>query len=528
MGHDSETPGSLLSARIGWASLFAVVLGGIWLRVSIAADPLWLDELHTAWCVDGDWVDVAPRARMGNQSPLYFWIVWGLQSLFGPGALSLRLFSLCCGIGLLLGATHLVYRETRSQVAAFLVAFLIAFDTSMVFYSTEARPYAAVELMGLLQVVMFWRTLKAFSWARAAALSVVSAILFYLHYTAATLGVAELLFLCVVAIWRPAFLFFERSASTTVIRWLVIGMATALLCLPAVPHLWALMGDKDQWLAVSSAKGVGWLLVERVLLYGLPAMLILGIWVTAKRRPGNGSGEFLVLVCTWAVVPFLVVILASILNLAPLALERYVQVSAVAFPLLIALAVGSLSGTGGVPTRFVRWLQTLGCGLIIAISIGTHPVLWQPVVRGRLPVLRNEDWQSVVGGVNESGGADRAAGAKLIPVIVFSNLLEDTRAHENDEEEFQRYLLFPVSGIYKIDPTRFELSAGPTLGAAPFTERQLAHIRLVKRAFVIIRARPEDVGYIATFLLERLPKGARLKKYSGSGNQVVLLSVEWG
>ncbi|MEZ6075018.1 MAG: hypothetical protein R3C56_04880 [Pirellulaceae bacterium] len=48
-----------------------------------ATESLWLDELHTSWVVAGPWSDVASRARQGNQSPLFFWVLGGLTKTLG-------------------------------------------------------------------------------------------------------------------------------------------------------------------------------------------------------------------------------------------------------------------------------------------------------------------------------------------------------------------------------------------------------------------------------------------------------------
>src|SRR5690606_37157792 len=86
-----------------WQDGFWIVLLlglAAWLRAASLFEPLWLDELHTAWIVAGDLQDVAPRAMVGNQSPLIYWPWWGWAQLFGITPVTLRLPLLATGLAL--------------------------------------------------------------------------------------------------------------------------------------------------------------------------------------------------------------------------------------------------------------------------------------------------------------------------------------------------------------------------------------------------------------------------------------------
>src|SRR3954464_10090950 len=95
-----------------WPFLAAVGISlvGAALRIQPLSESLWLDELHTAWCAVGPLDDVARRAAIGNQSPLYFWLEWFLVGILGPSEFSLRLLSIAAG-SLLPIATFLLARR---------------------------------------------------------------------------------------------------------------------------------------------------------------------------------------------------------------------------------------------------------------------------------------------------------------------------------------------------------------------------------------------------------------------------------
>ena len=70
---------------------------GTALRLWQINESLWLDELHTSWIVSDSLTEIAPRARIGNQSPVYFYVVRLSLLALGERELSLRLPSLLAG-----------------------------------------------------------------------------------------------------------------------------------------------------------------------------------------------------------------------------------------------------------------------------------------------------------------------------------------------------------------------------------------------------------------------------------------------
>ena len=85
LNESSVIAGALGALRcVPWlpaASLVIIVAGGVFLRCWQATESLWLDELHTSWVVAEGADGIVSRAHAGNQSPLFFFIVWGVVQL---------------------------------------------------------------------------------------------------------------------------------------------------------------------------------------------------------------------------------------------------------------------------------------------------------------------------------------------------------------------------------------------------------------------------------------------------------------
>ena len=132
-----------------WLILAAITALAAVLRLWQIGESLWVDELHTSWCLQAGFENVPQRAAEGNQSPLYFWLLWGVTRVFGESEFTLRLPSLLAGIALPGMAWLLVRRlglGEKTLLTAVLASLLVAVDHTSIFYSTEARPYALVEL----------------------------------------------------------------------------------------------------------------------------------------------------------------------------------------------------------------------------------------------------------------------------------------------------------------------------------------------------------------------------------------------
>lgn len=427
-----------------------LTLGGAVLRTWQIGESLWLDELHTAWCASGSFAEVAPRAILGNQSPLFFWLEWLLVTGLGASELVLRLPSLIAGCLLPLAVYGVARRGGLPTGVCLLAVALVVIGPLLIFFATEARPYAAVQLLAVIHVgicaQLFVRPSAALRlWFVGGA-----AALFYLHYTALLLVAAEVVAWCVAAVMcRQSVQYGWRSAVVD-LGWL------GLLCLPAAGNLQSIFARRQNWdLFVPPRSWLApWEMFEP--LPWSPAVLFIVIALMAtwlSKKQGMDSGKdgasdsdalvFQVLVVCWLVVPLLVAWLMTATGLARLFFPRYIAASAPAATLVAAMCA-SLP-----PWRWTR--AVLGIALIVT-SVWNSGIVERVIREGRIIGDRREDWRGAIAWLN-----DRLADEPL-PVFVASGLIESEALLEPHDPPLVEYCLFPLrTSIYPLQAERREL-----------------------------------------------------------------------
>lgn len=482
------------------AILFVAGIGGS-IRTGIAQqDWLWLDELHTAWVTGGSFAEVSPRAEQGNQPPLFFWLAWSVIQLLGQHELSVRLFPLVFGVAVILIASLLAWKWTRSVIATFVVGWLIAIDPWFVFYGTEARPYGLLQLLSVIQVILFWRVLETFCVAssnaatndelghkpsplrRGAWLIIVSAALFYCHYTCVWLFVTEIAFYigyCSILKIKAGKSF---QTGRALLAFLLIAAAVAVICLPAVFHMLEIFDRRGNWALVSSPQDLLAELRWPVLLHLLLPIICAAIFFFPSKekldfelfdlQPTERNVVKISFVLLWALLPIAAVLLLDYYRVAPLALYRFTLVGAVALPLFAGLCVASSS----------KWYGQLAIAVIVVgASFYQNPFSYQLVATQTLPRLRFENWADPIREINARDDK------RTHPVFLFSNLIEDVDAFTNAETAFQEYLLFPINGVATINTQHRTTMAASTMLNQHFRHADIDLIKLQGGAWLLIR-----------------------------------------
>ena len=466
------------SPRDHWLLLPILVLATL-LRLWQINESLWLDELHSAWVVSAGATKIFERAHIGNQSPLYFYLPWATTSLFGMSEWTLRLPSLVAGVGLVALGFGLAYRFTRSPIAAGACAMLAALDHNFLFYATEARPYACVQLVAAVQLSTFWNLQAAASVRRRVAFVASSALLFYLHYTAILLVAGEVIYLLTRS-WCAR----QRiDALPYTCRKLAIDLlCIAALTLPMAAHVFDIGTRRNAWASfvnnTSLLLSANWFSLVSYVVAPVGICLVGAVVCRVLRKSnkrGVGWQPVYLLVC-WLGVPLAIVWLATITKVAPLYLGRYVIGAALAPVLFTGLCVG---------VWVSRRSQTLVTGLVIAYAVYASGMIEQFRDDGRLFGDRAENWRDAVSYVNESAIADS-------PVFVRSGLLEADRLTTDERELLRDYCVLPVTSIYRIDRPDSEIRPLTTYDAGKLSKEDVKRIEASGTAWFVIN------GTIAT------------------------------
>jgi len=144
---------------------------------TLGSQSLWLDETLTGRLASGPLGELFERAASEEANPALFYLLeWAWTRVAGTGEVALRLPSALFGIALV-PVAHAIGRRLGSARAALAFAALVAVHPLLVYYSQEARGYAAVALGCAVSFLFFLDALEgrgarpALWWAVASALA---------------------------------------------------------------------------------------------------------------------------------------------------------------------------------------------------------------------------------------------------------------------------------------------------------------------------------------------------------------------
>ena len=490
---DDVSPEPTISYRLPFWSvvlgLLLIMCVAALLRAQHMSEPLWLDELHTTWVVQGNLSDVADRAAAGNQGSLYFYAQWCVGRLVPPSAWRYRCLSLAAGL-FLIPAMFLVTREIcQSDWAGWVAAAITSVDRFSVIFSCEARPYSCVQLMTVVHLYLGCRRLQSSlqsKWLRAGWI-LTGALLFYLHYTAALILVAE-------AVAWLALLLARSETMKKVWRSLGIDLlGLGLLCSPALPHLAWINQRRTAWADFVSKPDLQSLLTLLPLLTYLAipvAGMLLQRWVerVPQRQPGRGTWITLLTCCL--LLPLVLTWSTTVSDVAALYVVRYLIGSLTISILLAASLVGLL--------RRTSWRFAIVPVLMIVVLLAESAISfsWLIPEKGAWPGFlhragiepRQEEWSALVKHVNDHDADGHW------PVFLGPDLIEDRQLAERQPLPIharvsrEEFCLFPVSGCYALRdsprPTVALASRPPSL-----SKKRLDSLQTAYGGWFIIRGR---------------------------------------
>ena len=483
--------------RLWLVAFFVVAIAvlGVALRVIAMQDPLWLDELHTSWCVNGRLSEVFHRARLGNQGPLYFYLEYLSVSIVGHSEVALRLPSLFASIGLLVSIPWIVFRWSQSMVGAGLAMLLASIDDQFIFYAVEARPYALVQLCAVWQVHLFLTCLenKSSDLAMIGWL-VLTPTLFYLHFTTIALlasQVAILVFMVLLDLLPAA----KDDSKRFLILLFAFGIPVAMM-LPGIQMLMETGQQRADWGAMVRPQRYGLMMVAQFVVYLLPALALACLARRTDGEPQYQHGQVLSSTALLVAAPLLFCYAGSVSGFAPLAHYRFSIASSTLLVLLAGMMFGLLNS---------RPLQFAAVSVTLVLAVLTNPLALPTWQNNGLPTMRLENWKSIAGQIDGQ-------------VLLCSDLVEDNRTTQDSDEDFQRYLKFPLAGIYQPVDVRLITTGAIREDRIVVSPRELQQLIESGKFQLLIRMWREDAVVYADRLSKELGPGWNVEHQTGGGD----------
>jgi hypothetical protein len=205
---------------IALVGVFTLV--GLLVRLPAFRSSLFGDELSTYYIVAGHSLGRVLRLVESNQEtspPLYFVVAWATRGILHNQGESIRLVSLVTGTAMI-PLTFLVGVMTVGRRAALVAASLVALSPTMIFYSSEARPFMLAAFFALLSTLSMLRALDTGRTGWWVAYACFTSATAYTHYTAVFLLALQLAW----ALWtqpraRAPLVVTNVAAALTYIPW---------------------------------------------------------------------------------------------------------------------------------------------------------------------------------------------------------------------------------------------------------------------------------------------------------------------
>ncbi len=424
----------------------AVFLLAVLIRLPSCCESFWLDELHTAWAIWGDLGDVAPRAEVGNQTPLYFQIMWVWKEVVGESEIALRGSSVLA-VSFASALLVIAVTVTTGQVfAGVLAGLVLAVESNSIFFGTELRPYA---WLLPLTVIAIWAAVEWLSDREVMAppnlrlvLTISICLSALVHPTSmVTLGVlagvVTLTKLLTGRQSRDSFHFHvSEIASVVVVVATVFALANSSL-----PESWS---RRESWRSFGAVSEVTRLLT---VWSWTPLVLVpftIGL-VTVWKRPRREKLSVLLPLLV-AVTSTSIFFVAAYNDYVPLWHRRYFIA---ALPMLAWFAgAWPCIGLGNA-----SWLtRGLGAGMIVVVlsALMGYQGTARRLMRGDLILAsRGEDWRGAVAWVNAT--KDQSEVVWLDSGLIEARIFSEPFSVDLAPSQLQwQYFRFPVSGPYPL------------------------------------------------------------------------------
>lgn len=451
MFNDAVRTGPLRTPLANAAFIAAIVLliaAAVFVRSWQMTDSLWVDELHTSWVVTDGFSELANRAALGNQPPLYFAIVRLSVLLFGESELALRAPSLGASVAAVCMLGLVAWRISRSKLAVVVTLFIAAIDHEMIFYASEARVYAILHLVSAVHIAVlleltFLReerlaerlvksretefAYKLIAWGGTGVL------LISLHFLTGLFLAVEFGLIVVWVLWRRDL---PRKE-----KWLL--PLISVLAMLSIAFYWPLLVDifarRENWRAFISTEVS--LLEFAWHVWPIPFYVVVPFagfcywWLRQHQNKRKLSPNFkvVVLLSTIALAPVLFAWVVTVNDWLAIFHARFFAPSLAALLLLPATAYRHVTG------RVIKWCMAI---IVCVGGLWFNAPFDTFYEHGRFVANRNEDWRAAVAYVNNQ--------QDQFPIVIYSGLIEANELHKSNADRWREYASLPIRGIYRV------------------------------------------------------------------------------
>ena len=356
---------------------FGALLGGVALIVRslfLTKASVWHDEGYSAMIINYPPGDIIARTMHDVHPPLYYLLLSGWQAIFGSGIISLRGFSVVCGVATVVLLYALLRRLFSSETIAKTGATLAAIGPFLVRYSEEMRMYSLAALIAVGATYAFVHAVqqKQQSWSWWIAYGALLAAGLYTQYFIILIVPAHLLYLWALKgeNWRSAKQLLAHKG-------LWIGAITGIaLFAPWLPAMFAQVTRVSggfwippiDWFSIPNALS-SFITYDHRITEWLGISFTIGlVWASltlARQKKVLRPAVWLLL--GWIFIPMILVTLLSLRN--PVFMDRYFVFVTPALYALIGVLYCSYT------SRWKNWQRLVaGVGIVWLLLIGISVV----------------------------------------------------------------------------------------------------------------------------------------------------------
>jgi mannosyltransferase len=358
-----QTVKAIIGAIITYRHLDMVVLAtGIVIYATIVLSTttqwsIWFDEAFSAYIVRFDLAAIAQYTAADVHPPMYYWILKGWTSLFGTTELGFRSLSLVCG-AVAISFGFFIVKKLFNRRAAWISLLLLVISPMLIRYGQETRMYtmaAAIVMAAIYTLIVAETSKKRLPWILY---GVLLAIGMWTHYFVAVAWLSHWVWRGIV-VWQQKYRGKKFFIHFFTKHWVIAHLVAVVLFIPWIPSMFAQLFDIQTgwfWIEPVSADSFTSYLTTVLFftehgdtspwlgfLFVCIGTLLLYLTLRTYTKTAGDSRRSFLLLASIAIVPVVLVFLASLPPLRSSFLERYLMPSIVGFSLLtgVVIAIGT-------------------------------------------------------------------------------------------------------------------------------------------------------------------------------------------